>query len=158
MQIVPEKGEQNSPHVVVRRVIPATRERVFQAWTDPVLMSRWLVGAPGHARATVDLKVGGAYSVDMVLDPATLPPEAPKLASYLHTGKYIEIVPPERLVFTWESHCAHNSVVTVELHEVSGGTEVSITHRLSTEEECLSHEGGWTFALSMMAEYLLPEA
>src|SRR2546427_2705187 len=52
--------------LVVRRVLPVPRERVFAAWLDPALMARWM--CPGDTRsATVELdpRVGGAFRIVM---------------------------------------------------------------------------------------------
>ena len=71
-------------------VFDAPRERVFAAWTEPERLKRWW--GPGAFRTTeaeVDLRPGGRYAL-------TLEPGAMHLA-----GEFREVVPPERLVYTW---------------------------------------------------------
>ena len=128
--------------VVAKKTIAASREIIFDAWTKPEIMKSWYVGGKGVSNSTVDLKVGGKYSNEMLIDHDG---DGPK--SYLHEGEYLEIKRPERLVFTWNSPFVKNTVVNVHLREVDGGTEVTITHQLEKAEDCASHQGGWTFAL-----------
>jgi uncharacterized protein YndB with AHSA1/START domain len=77
---------------IVRR-LQAPREVVFQAWTDPDHL-QWFANPnhPPRHPTTVDLRVGGEWRLSMVEHEAK---------SYTTGGVYREIVPPERLVFTW---------------------------------------------------------
>ena len=62
----------------------------------------------------------------------------------MHRGEYLEIKPPEKLVFTWNSPAVQNTRVTVELKDLGDSTEIWLTHELlPTEEARKSHEGGW---------------
>lgn len=72
--------------LVLERVLPATPQEVFAAWTTPERMAAWMSPA-GAAEAEVDLRVGGAFRVVMV--------EHDRLE---HTGSYLEVDPPRRLV------------------------------------------------------------
>lgn len=78
--------------IELRRILPATPEKIFAAWTDPELMRRWM-SPVGHAEAEVDLRVGGRFRVTMVGQGITIE----------HTGEYVEVAPPLRLAFTWQS-------------------------------------------------------
>ena len=147
-----ERETEQGMAVVVRKVVHASPERVFDAWTKPEIMQHWYVGAKGVSRPAVDLRVGGAYSNEMIIEGCTDGEVGQK--SYLHTGTYLEIVRPERLVFTWNSPAVQNTTVTVELREVDGGTEVTITHQLNSQEEFDSHRQGWTFALDGLGSLL----
>jgi uncharacterized protein YndB with AHSA1/START domain len=159
-----EKGmstkEKNSlPQVIVKKVIHATRERVFDAWTKPELMNQWYVGGKGYARTAVDLRVGGKYINEMLVEgesscTASRKSAAGSLDSYLHHGEYVEIERPSRLVFTWNSPAVQNTTVTVEFREVPDGTEVTITHTLPSVENCPGHTEGWTMALANLGALL----
>ncbi len=107
--------------VVVKKVVHADRERVFDAWTKPEMMQHWFVGAKGTAKTNVDLRVGGTYSNEMLLSGCgdASPGDTGPVKSYMHDGEYLEIVRPERLVFTWNSPSVRNTKVTVELREVA---------------------------------------
>lgn len=75
-----------------------------------------------------------------------------------HSGEYLEIKPPERLVFTWSSHVAQSSRVTVELIDHGETTEVWLTHELlETEEKRALHSNGWTAALDNLEQLLVPQ-
>lgn len=146
-----------APHVTVRKVIAADRESVFRAWTDPKIMQEWFVGGPGTARVAVDLRVGGRYTNEMLISgPGSCghgpEPASPTCTSYPHHGEYLEIVPPERLVFTWNSPSVQNTRVTVEFREVGvRQTEIVITHELTNESDCDGHTKGWSFALTQLS-------
>lgn len=107
--------------VVVTRVFDAPRSLVFDAWTRPELLKRWLE-APGRSMAIceIDLKVGGAYRF------LWRGPNKKDVGMY---GLYREIVRPERLVRTesWEDWDAGESLVTVVLEERGGKTTFTET-------------------------------
>jgi uncharacterized protein YndB with AHSA1/START domain len=84
----------SSLQVTLRRLYRKSRAETFRAWTDPQELKRWW-GPPGYDAPSieVDLRVGGRYRFAMR-----------KLAdgkTTIVTGIYQEIVPGERLVFTW---------------------------------------------------------
>ena len=150
----PKEKNNVNPKVIVKKIVSADRERVFDAWTKPELMHHWYVGGPGKSNSTVDLKVGGRYTNEMLVEEATCSHGSPGIKSYMHSGEYLEIVRPERLVFTWNSPSVQNTKVTVELREVSTGTEVTLTHELLSIKDCEGHQKGWTFALEALSSYL----
>jgi uncharacterized protein YndB with AHSA1/START domain len=80
--------------IVITRVFNAPRALVFDAFTKPALMKRWLYGPDGWSLPVceVDLRVGGAYRY-LWRD------EGRGIEMGAH-GTYKEVVPPERLVFT----------------------------------------------------------
>lgn len=77
----------------ITRVFDAPRRLVFDAWTRPDLIRRWLLGPPGWTMTVceVDLRVGGAYRYEW------RNADGAKLAM---GGVYREVVPPERFVAT----------------------------------------------------------
>jgi uncharacterized protein YndB with AHSA1/START domain len=130
----------------VSRFIAAKREQVFQAWTTPALMRQWFCPrdmiAP-HAEA--DPRVGGGYKVQMKNNKGEL-----------HTtyGVYRQIIPNEKLVFTWgwEGPERQETLVTVELRDKDGGTELVLTHeRFATQESADMHAQGWRGCLENLA-------
>lgn len=147
------------PSLVVRRVIRAKRDRVFQAWTDPNKMKDWFFCGEGRANVSNELKVGGSYRNEMIMEPS---PDHGNACGgpggknvQVHTGEYIEILPPERVVFTWSSSIVKNSRVTVEFRDLGDATEVVITHdRLETEELRRLHTLGWEGCLGNLEKFL----
>jgi uncharacterized protein YndB with AHSA1/START domain len=132
--------------VTVRRVA-APRERVFQAWTKAEHLQRWFfpsVNGEAVPHAEVDLRVGGRYRITMYT------PEGDITA--MVGGTYHEVQPPEKLVFSWawEAPQADSSetLVTVELQDVRGETEIIITHeRFPGQPGQEEHTIGWNCAL-----------
>jgi uncharacterized protein YndB with AHSA1/START domain len=129
--------------VVVERVIRATPDEVFDAWTTPSQMVAWM-SPVGAAEAEVDLRVGGSFRVVMVE------------ARLEHTGEYLEIDRPRRLVFTWVSAFtgAKPSVVTVEMHGRDDGTRVVLTHERLPEDVVDGHRDGWGTMIERLAGIL----
>ena len=127
--------------LVVTKVIKATPEEVFEAFTDPEIMRKWFYGDEGWtADISNTLEVGGMYNVTM---------HATNGKSYVHTGEYRVIEPPEKLVFTWNSDFAQDTVVTVYFRGVAGGTEITLEHEfLPTDEAREDHRKGWTVCLN----------
>ena len=148
--------EQQNLTLTVSRRYRATRERVFDAWTDPEIMKQWFSpeGVTNPA-IDVDLHVGGAYRVEM-LTPDGRGPVA--------VGTYQEITRPERLVFTWawedEVDDAHTgqTLVTVEFLKHGDETNVVVSHEgFPAEEGRKGHEDGWTSSLVCLDAVLSEE-
>ena len=130
--------DQTTPVLVVRRRIAVPRERVFEAWLDSESLAHWMrPGGSTHATVTVDPRVGGGFRI--VMDGAPH-------GCVEHTGEYLAIEPPSRLSFTWISKYTDErpTVVTIELHQRDGGTEVVLTHRGLPPKEVEGHRQGWT--------------
>jgi len=133
--------------LVINRFIKAPRERVFEAWTTPENLMRWF--GPGTCRvlgAKMDPRKGGAYSIQM----QTAACGDGEVANI--TGVYREFTPPSRLVFTWQwDDGKGETLVTVDLTEVQGGTNVALTHEGFTDEETRdNHSYGWNGALDKL--------
>jgi uncharacterized protein YndB with AHSA1/START domain len=135
--------------LVVRRVIPATPERLFDAWTEPDHLTRWW-GPSGVTcpLADIDLRVGGSYRI------------ANRFASgetvYI-TGEFQAIERPRKLVFTWrmESSEGPSEIVTVLFEASNAGTEVSVIHERIADQSTLGgHEVGWHGCLDGLVAYM----
>jgi len=133
------------------RVFNAPRERVWRAWTDPEQLRLWW-GPRGFTAPSIemDLRPGGRYRIAM------RPPEG----EIFHlNGVFQEIVPPERLVYTfqWEKPGWDypETLVTAEFRDLGGRTELVLIHERFPEEKMRNdHEGGWTGTLDRLAELL----
>lgn len=130
--------------LTVSRTIDAPAEKVFDAWLDPELLSRFMT--PGDdvtvPSVTVDPVEGGRYEILMKVGGKELP----------HSGTYETIDRPRRLVFTWESgHSIDGSTVTVEFTPTDGGTEVTLTQvKFASKDSRDGHEEGWTAILAAL--------
>ena len=129
--------------LVVERVLPASPDEVFDAWTTPSRMAAWM-SPVGAAEAEVDLRVGGSFRVVMVE------------ARLEHTGEYVEIDRARRLVFTWVSPFTGTepSVVTVELYPHDDGTRVVLTHERLPADVVDGHRDGWGTMIERLARTL----
>lgn len=140
----------------LRKVIRAKRARVFEAWTKPEVIRHWF--GPRNmvvTEVTNDLRVGGSYRIVMrgalPASEAQRPNESEDHRAEA-TGVYTEIVPDERIAFTWRGcWTAEESRVTVTLRDVEGGTEVTLLHEgFLTAESMQGHEHGWTGSLEKL--------
>jgi uncharacterized protein YndB with AHSA1/START domain len=132
----------------VRKIVPASREEVFDAWLNPKSLSTWMTPGPvTGAPAEIDGRVGGKFKIDM---------QSPG-GNYLHTGVYRKVDRPRLLEFTWNSPATNgeDSIVTVEFNDRAGQTEVVLTHRLlPSADSAKNHEQGWTDILGKLATNL----
>ena len=141
-------GEEHPDRLVIRKVIPASREEVFAAWIDPESIRDWM--CPGDtvtAEARLDPRVGGSYRIVM---------KSPT-REYNHTGEYLVVEPPAKLVFTWVSNSTGNqpTLVTVELFARGGACELVLTHeRFTNAEDARRHEGGWGQIVDKLTAHL----
>jgi glutathione S-transferase len=148
------------PKVVVRKIVRADRERVFDAWTKPELMKQWLFPSGGAGKSANDLRVGGTYSHEMIVPNGEATCVGGTVrddgsTSYPHNGEYLEIRPPERLVFSWNSVAVSNTRVTIELRTVPEGTEITLIHELLPDEtQRRSHTEGWNDCLANLEIFL----
>jgi uncharacterized protein YndB with AHSA1/START domain len=143
-------GDKAGPQLVVRRNIPAPRERVFNAWLDSEAMAHWMRAETfDNSIVTVDPRVGGGFRVVMV--PKNREPVE-------HWGEYLRIEPPSLLSFTWISKNTDRwpSEVTIEFHEQGDGTELVLTHRGLPDKAVNGHRAGWTEILDGLERRLTP--
>ncbi len=132
--------------LTLRRTFPATRERVFRAWTEREALQQWF--RPMGMAVTIsklDVQVGGSYC--FILGDG----------SDAIVGTYLEIVRPSKLVFTWSfsATLGLETVVTVEFIEHGPLTEVVLTHeRFSSQEMRSNHQAGWQALLDQLTEVL----
>jgi uncharacterized protein YndB with AHSA1/START domain len=134
-----------SAAVVVRRVIAASAEDLFDAWLDPEALALWMrPGTISSTAARVDPRVGGAYEIIMHNQSGPI----------VHKGVYRTIDRPNRLVFTWISPPTENkeTLVTVDFLRVDKRTEVIVTHEQLPESAMPSHRNGWTSGLEHLDE------
>jgi uncharacterized protein YndB with AHSA1/START domain len=131
------KDDDSSEAVIVRRLLRTARARVFAAWLDPAMLAQFMRPGPiATATAAVDPRVGGAFRIVMRHGDR----------EHAHWGEYVRIEPPSLLEFTWisENTDRRPTIVTVELADRDGGTELTLTHRGLPPSQLKSHREGWT--------------
>lgn len=129
--------ERSKTALIIRRTIAAPRERVFDAWLDPMQLARFMhPGDVSQATAEVDARVGGHFRIVMEHGRGNAE----------HWGKYVVIDRPSTLVFTWLSGGTdgRSTTVTIDFTERSdGGTDLVLTHRDLPSRTSEAHEHGW---------------
>lgn len=137
--------------VELTRLIRASRARIYEAWTNPEILKQWF-GPDTYTctAAETDARVGGAYRIGVT--PKDIP-EAPEAAA---SGNYTKVVPNQLLQFTWVPtwNPGEESLVTVTIEHVSGGTEVCIRHEHFAPEALAGYTRGWTGALAKLAQFV----
>jgi uncharacterized protein YndB with AHSA1/START domain len=135
----------------IKRLIKAPRARVYAAWTDPAQMKQWFGPENVQTRDLIaDARVGGKFRWDLTN------PEGEKMTC---RGEYRELQPNKKIVFTWqweddETWENHTSVVTVELDDAEGGTELRLRHeQLPNEASRDGHTRGWNSALNKLERF-----
>jgi uncharacterized protein YndB with AHSA1/START domain len=134
----------NDKSLTVSKTIKADKATIFNALTDENIMAKWFFAGPEGWSATVksDSKKGGSYKIDM---------HNSEGETYSHTGEYKEVSPTDKIVFSWNSQAVTNTLVTITLTEVDGGTEVKLMHEfMPNDQQVENHTGGWTAILERL--------
>jgi uncharacterized protein YndB with AHSA1/START domain len=138
----------------LHRVLRAPPERIYRAFLDPDAMTKWLPpdGFTGKVHH-MDARVGGSYKMSFTNFSGG--------GSHSFGGKYLELVPNERIRHTDEfddPNLPGTMQVTVVLKKVSMGTDVSITQEGIPDaipvEACYL---GWQESLVLLAKLVEPE-
>jgi uncharacterized protein YndB with AHSA1/START domain len=122
----------------VRHRFKAAPGTVFGAWLDPRIAAKWFFATASRpvTQVAIDARVGGSFYV--------VERENGRLIE--HTGEYLEIVPPYRLVFTLSlAHHPHVTTrVTVEIAALKKGCELTLQHENVPPEYARDVETRWT--------------
>ena len=131
---------------IVREIhIRATPETVFEFFTDAGKLTRWLA-----TEATLDPRPGGVCHQEHAREDGSG-------GRYHMRGEFLEVSPPERVVFTWGFTDPDvgvppgSSVVDVTLTPDGDGTRLRLEHRDLPVAAIDSHSGGWTGMLERLA-------
>ena len=136
--------------ITIKKIVQAPIERVFDAWLDAEMLARFILPMPGMPQPEVENEPhqGGGFTIVMHVGENKIP----------HTGEYLEISRPDRLVFSWVSpFSTDGSKVTINFSKSgNGGTDVELTHvRFIDEEARSNHEGGWTNILKKLDDIMV---
>src|SRR3954470_19401637 len=117
--------------LVITRTFNGPGRIVFEAWSNPELLQRWWVPKSCGASfisCEADVRTGGSYRF-VFAHPASAEPVA-------FFGKYIEVTPPSRLVWTNEEGGEGGAITTVTFEE-RGAETVVVMHDLHPSKEAL---------------------
>jgi uncharacterized protein YndB with AHSA1/START domain len=148
--------------LILKRILNAPQERVFEVWTSAEHIRQWMQPEPGMVvpLANTDLRVGGKYRIQM----KTLDGEF-----FTAVGEFKEVKAPERLVYTWDWEKdgggaefgeveGKPSLVTVEFLKRGERTEIVLTHsQFITVESRDSHARGWGKLVESFASFVEKE-
>ena len=120
--------------------IAASPETVFRFLTDPVKYVEWK-----GSLAELEPRAGGTFRVDFAN------------GKDIAAGKYVEVVPNRRVVFTWgwegnEHVPPGSSRVEIDLEPAGSGTKLRLVHRGLPEAAVTSHTDGWDYFLGRLGD------
>jgi uncharacterized protein YndB with AHSA1/START domain len=123
----------------------AAPERVFDAWLDPDTAGKWLFAtATGQmVRVDIDPRVGGKFVFVDRRDGEDVE----------HTGEYLEIDRPRRLVFTFgvPKYSPVMTRVTIDIAPTATGCDLTLTHDGVLPEWASQTKEGWGKILEQLA-------
>src|ERR1700729_2431950 len=114
--------------LVVTRTFNGPARLVFEAWTKPELLKRWWVPKSmgmSFLACEADVRAGGKFRFEF------LHPSAPKPMAFF--GKYLEVVPHSRLVWTNEE--SNDGAVTTVTFEEKNGKTLLVVHEVYPSKE-----------------------
>jgi uncharacterized protein YndB with AHSA1/START domain len=154
---VTDKGNSGSVNeVTVTRLLNAPRAMVFKAWTDPNQVAEWWGPQQFTNRIRKwDAQAGGGIDLDMI---------GPDGSVYPMSGKFQEVVPSDRLVFTSSAldpagKPIFEVLTTITLAEVAGRTTLTmhaevISQGPDAQQYLAGMEAGWTQSLERLESLL----
>lgn len=134
---------------VVRR-FKATAQRVYDAFLDPQKAGKFMFATPTGemVRVQIDARVGGTYIFTDRRDGEGV----------VHTGQYLELDRPRRIVFTLQVEKYGQDIdrVSIDIRELSSGCELTLTHEMSAtwRDARGMVEAGWKGILEAVAQAL----
>ena len=136
------------PSLTIKRKLKATPAQVFDAWTDPKKLAQWMGPENvGLKRSEADARVGGRYRFVMIGQDGE---------EHDVSGVYREIVPNQKLVFTWawKSTPERESIVTVTIKPDGNGSLMTLLHEQFFDEAARDrHQQGWTGCINKLEKY-----
>ena len=138
--------------LVITQTFDGPARIVFAAWTRPGLLKRWWVPKScgmSLVSCEADVRVGGRYRFEFGHPEASHP--------MVFFGRYIEVTPPSRLVWTNEE--SEDGAVTTVTFEDKGGKTLLVLHERYPSKEALDasiagREGGMPEQFAQLDELL----
>ena len=137
------------PSLTIKRRLNAAPEKVYAAWTDPEKILKWFGPDSGPVHeAVTDVRVGGRYAVSFSTEDGE---------QHDVSGVYREVVPDQKLVFTWAWRTTpeRESLVTILIKPDGSGSILTLIHEQFFDEAARDgHRRGWTGCLDKLERFL----
>ncbi len=134
------------PSLTLKRRFAAAPSKVYAAWTQPAQLVRWFGPDNGAVHdAEMDVRVGGRYSISFSTEDGE---------RHNVSGTYREVVPNEKLAFTWMwiTMPERQSYVIVTIKPDGDGCILTLHHEQFFDEPARDrHQMGWTGTLEKLA-------
>lgn len=148
--------ETNNSHLPVSasKDFAVAADVLYQAWTDPEQLKQWWKPmAKQLLEVRNELKEGGEIEYKF---------QSEGREDLVIRGKYLEVVPTEKLVYTWKWQVADEALhdseykLTVQFLPAQRGSRIQISQEDNTSSEAIKpHQHGWDEALDHLSEFLL---
>ena len=139
------------PSLTIKRKFKAPPAKVFAAWTDPEKLKHWMGGREiASVTAEAAVRVGGRFHFVMQKSGSSEQHDV--------SGVYREVIPNEKLVFTWawKSTPERESLVTITFKADNGDTVMTFTHEQFFDEDARDrHQHGWNASFEKLEKYLV---
>jgi uncharacterized protein YndB with AHSA1/START domain len=137
------------PSLTLKRQLKAKPDKVYAAWTDAEKVLKWF--GPDKIdvlSAEADARPGGRFHIVML---------GADREEHDVSGTYLEVVPNEKLVFTWAWRTTpeRQSLVTVLIRREGSGSMLTLIHEQFFDEAARDrHREGWSGCLDKLEKYL----
>jgi uncharacterized protein YndB with AHSA1/START domain len=146
--------DKENRELVITRIIDASPEKLFKAWTDPELLKQWYTPRPWTTPVVeIDLRPGGSNLIVM---------RSPDGTEFQNRGTYLEVIKNEKLVFTdaytkaWEPSAKPFMTAVVTFEDLGGKTRYTarVIHWTLEDREThekMGFEEGWNKCADQLA-------
>ena len=127
-------------------------ERVYDAWLDPGLISQWMCGPRLREEKIIHIRTGKVIGDTFSF---LVERQGNRID---HVGKYLEMVRPTRLVFSWDigAYSEASSQVLIDIVANDSGCSLKLNHRMDIQWQDYSDRtrDAWSNMLGVLAEIL----
>ena len=135
--------------LMIRRSFAVDQQTLWDALTRPEAIMKWMGAKMAKpARVDQDLRVGGAYQIEMIGHDGEI---------HRILGEYLEIDAPTRIAFTWAWYTTADRIsrVTYALTPGDGATTLTLTHEKLYDSDVRDRHGqGWMATLDSLHDHL----
>jgi uncharacterized protein YndB with AHSA1/START domain len=134
----------------------APRDKIWRTWTEPSLLSKWFMAAPGYlpAEAEVNLEELGSWKITVRHSNT---PDDPSVLE----GNFHRIIPNELLAYTWAGNVnggQYPTLVNVRFEDAGKGSRIVLTQGIfETESHRIDPERGWEVCIGCLHRFLETE-